>query len=140
MFSEPVGECDDHYDWCISCCGVRDLKTLHFCTMDCVSLSDVGQFILLFKSLWMVLMQFVQVDCHYILLFAGCKGCMSYAFFPHIGIGFIIDHRCNGNVTMKVIIVLYNMNISHIHGTTDDIYSILIPRVLKIGPDWWKTW
>jgi len=42
MFSESAGECDDHFDWCISCCGVRDLKTLHFCTMDCVSLSDLG--------------------------------------------------------------------------------------------------
>jgi len=66
---------------------------------------------------------------------------MPYAFFPHIGIGFIvIDHRCNGNVTVKVIIVLYNTNISHVNRTTDDIYSTLIPRLLKIGPDWWKTW
>jgi len=56
MYSESIGECDNHCDWCISCCGVRDLKTLHFCTMDCVSLSDLGQFIILFKSLWMVLM------------------------------------------------------------------------------------
>jgi len=66
---------------------------------------------------------------------------MPYAFFPHIGIGFIvIDHRCIGNVTVRVIIILDNTNISHVHGTVDDIYSILIPRVLKIGPDWWKTW
>jgi hypothetical protein len=64
---------------------------------------------------------------------------MPYASFPHIGIGFIvIDRRCIGNVTVRVIIVLGNTNISHVHGTIDDIYSILIPRVLKIGPDWWK--
>jgi len=66
---------------------------------------------------------------------------MPCAFFPHIGIGFIvIDHRCSGNVTVKVIIVLDNMNIYHVHGTIDHIYSILIPRVLKIGRDWWRTW
>jgi len=47
---------------------------------------------------------------------------MLYAFFPHIGIGFIvIDHRYIGNVIVSVIIVLDSMNISHVHGTIYDI-------------------
>jgi len=61
---------------------------------------------------------------------------MPSAFFPHIAIVFIVfDHRCIGNVTERVFIVLDNMNIYHAHGIKDDIYSILIPRVLKNGPD-----
>ena len=72
-------------------------------------------------------------------LFTGCKGCMPYAFFPNIGISLIfIDHRCSLNVTVRVIIVLDNTDTSHVH-VTDDIYSILITRVLKIGSDWWNT-
>jgi hypothetical protein len=63
---------------------------------------------------------------------------MPHAFFPNIGIGLIVvDHISSRNVTVRVIIVLEDTNISHVHGTIDDIYSILIPRVLRIGPDHW---